>query len=111
VRLGEDAIVSQGAHLCAASHDYRDPAFALVVGDIEIGPGAWVAAEAFVGPGVTVHERAVVGARAVVMHDVAAAAVVVGNPARVVGQRDGARGGNDTVMDLDKAARRTWELT
>jgi putative colanic acid biosynthesis acetyltransferase WcaF len=88
VRLGTDAIVSQGAHLCAATHDHRDPAFPLIVGDIEVGAGAWVAAGAFVGPGVAIGNRAVVGARAVVVKDVEASGVVVGNPARLVGVRE-----------------------
>jgi putative colanic acid biosynthesis acetyltransferase WcaF len=92
VRLGADAVISQGAHLCAATHDHRDPAFTLLVGDIDIEAGAWVAADAFIGPGVRIGERAVVGARAVVMKDVAAQAVVAGNPARVVSER-GARPG------------------
>ena len=90
MRLGADAVVSQGAHLCAATHDYQDPAFPLVVGDIEVGAGAWVAADAFVGPGVAIGDRAVVGARAVVVKDVEASRVVVGNPARPVGVRENA---------------------
>lgn len=84
IRLGRDAVVSQGAHLCAATHDHRDAGFPLVAGGIEIGDGAWVAADAFIGPGVTVGEGAVVGARGVVMKDVVPDAVVVGNPARAV---------------------------
>lgn len=91
VRLGADAVVSQGAHLCAATHDHRDPAFTLVIGDIELGAGAWVAADAFVSPGVKIGDRAVVGARAVVVKDVEFRSVVAGNPARQVGMRDGHR--------------------
>jgi putative colanic acid biosynthesis acetyltransferase WcaF len=90
VRLGADAVVSQGAHLCAATHDHQDPAFPLVIGDIEVGAGAWVAADAFVGPGVAIGDRAVVGARAVVVKDVEASRVVVGNPARPAGVRENA---------------------
>jgi putative colanic acid biosynthesis acetyltransferase WcaF len=88
VRLGADAIVSQGAHLCAATHDHRDPTFPLVVGDIKVGAGAWVAADAFIGPGVAIGDGAVVGARAVVVKDVEACRVVVGNPARFIGVRE-----------------------
>jgi putative colanic acid biosynthesis acetyltransferase WcaF len=84
VVLGEDCVVSQRVFLCAASHDYRDESFPLVTGAIEIGAGAWVAAEAFVGPGVSIGRGAVVGARAVVTRDVDAGAVVAGNPARAV---------------------------
>lgn len=87
VNLGPDAIVSQGAHLCAATHDHRDPAFPLVIGVIDIGAAAWIAAEAFVGPGVHIGERAMACARAVVVKDVAAHEVVAGNPARAIATR------------------------
>jgi acetyltransferase-like isoleucine patch superfamily enzyme/dTDP-4-dehydrorhamnose 3,5-epimerase-like enzyme len=50
--------------------------------------GASIGANATLLPGITVGERAMVGAGAVVTHDVAARTIVVGNPARVVGQLD-----------------------
>jgi len=87
VVLHTDCIVSQRAYLCAASHDVRDPAFPLVIGDITIEEGAWVATEAFVGPGVTIARRAVVGARAVVTRNVPAETVVAGNPAKAIARR------------------------
>jgi len=87
VRIEADVVISQGAHLCAGDHAIRDPAFPLRKRPITVARGAWIAAEAFIGPGVVIGERAVVGARAVVVRDVPAAAVVAGNPARVVGQR------------------------
>lgn len=87
VSLGKGAIVSQGAHLCAATHDLREPDFPLVVGEIRIGDEAWVCADAFVGPGVTIGGRAVAGARAVVTKDVEPGMVVAGNPARTVSAR------------------------
>ena len=87
VHLGARALVSQGAHLCTATHDHRDAAFPLVVGSITIGENAWVAADAFVGPGVTIGKGAVVGARGVVVKDVEDFVVVAGNPARPIGVR------------------------
>jgi putative colanic acid biosynthesis acetyltransferase WcaF len=77
-------LVSQGVHLCAGSHDYRQPHFPLLLRPIRIGTGSWIAADAFVGPGVTVGAGSVVGARAVVVHDVPPGSVVAGNPARVI---------------------------
>ena len=85
--LEADSIVSQGAHLCSASHDFRDPGFPLVTGPIVIRRGAWVAAEAFIGPGLEVGAGAVVGARSVVTKDVAPGRVVAGNPAQEIGNR------------------------
>jgi len=82
IRLGAYAIVSQGAHLCAGTHDVESPAFQLHTRPIVIGTRAWVAAEAFVGPGVTIGDGAVLGARAVAMRDIAAWTIAAGNPAR-----------------------------
>lgn len=87
ITIGRRTTISQNAHLCAGSHDHRDPAMTLLKPPITIGDEAWICADAFVGPGVTVGDRAVAGARAVVMRDVEAGAIVAGNPARVVGQR------------------------
>ena len=87
IRVGAYATVSYRAHLCAGTHDFRDPKLPLLKPPIEVRRGAWIGTEAFVGPGVTVGEGALVGARAVVVRNVPDAAVVVGNPARIVGTR------------------------
>jgi dTDP-4-dehydrorhamnose 3,5-epimerase-like enzyme len=50
--------------------------------------GASIGANATLLPGVTIGRGAMVGAGAVVTHDVPANAVVVGNPARIVGYLD-----------------------
>jgi putative colanic acid biosynthesis acetyltransferase WcaF len=88
IRIGERATISQGAHLCAGTHDYIDPALPLLKPPIIVGAEAWVCADAFIGPGVTVGDYAIVGARAVAMKDVPAGAIVVGNPARFIKKRE-----------------------
>jgi putative colanic acid biosynthesis acetyltransferase WcaF len=85
--IGEAAIVSQGAHLCTATHDHNSPDFDLMCAPIIIADEAWVAAEAFVGPGVTVGRGAVVAARAVAVRPVDPQCVVAGNPAKPVSRR------------------------
>ena len=87
VTLRRDAIVSQRAYLCTASHDIDAADFALTAMPIEIGPGAWVAADAFIGPGVSLGADAVAAARAVVIRDVPPRMVVAGNPARELRER------------------------
>jgi len=87
ITIGERAVVSQYAYLCASSHDVDDPYFQLRLKPIVIGAHAWIAADAFVGPGVTIGEGAVVGARAVAMRDVEPWQVCSGNPAVVIKQR------------------------
>ena len=50
-----------------------------------IGRGAIIGANATLLPGIVIGDRAIVGAGAVVVRDVDAGSVVVGNPARVIG--------------------------
>ena len=88
ITVGESAMVSQHAHLCAASHDFTVEHMPLVTKPIQIAARAWVCADAFIGPGVTVQEGAVVGARACVFRDVLAWQVVAGNPATVIKTRE-----------------------
>lgn len=87
ITIGERAIVSQRAHLCAGTHDIHDPEFQLVTRPIDIGARAWVAAEAFIGPGARVAEGAVIGARAVLFGETVPYGVYAGNPARLLRQR------------------------
>lgn len=87
VTIGDRAAISHRAHLCAGTHDYRDPTLPLLRLPIEIGSQAWVCADAFIGPGCRVGEGAVVGAAAVVVSDVAPWQIVAGNPARVIRAR------------------------
>jgi putative colanic acid biosynthesis acetyltransferase WcaF len=88
ITLGDRVIVSQGAHLCAGSHDYTDPAMPLQRTPIVVEDDVWICAEAFIGPHVRVGARSVVGARAVVAQEVGVDVVVAGNPARVIKPRE-----------------------
>lgn len=84
ITIGPRATISQGAHLCAGSHDLENPSRPLIKPPIVIGPETWVCADAFVGPGVTIGKGAIIGARAVAMRDVNDGTTVVGNPARAI---------------------------
>jgi putative colanic acid biosynthesis acetyltransferase WcaF len=87
IRIGPEATISQGVHLCAGSHDYRLAHMPLIKSQISVGRGAWLCADAFIGPGVSIGDYAIVGARGVVMKDVADWNIVAGNPAFVIKQR------------------------
>jgi len=76
------ASVSQGAHLCAGTHDVDDPLFQLIAKPILVKENSWVAADAFVGPGVTIGEGAVLGARAVTFKNLEPWTIYVGNPCK-----------------------------
>jgi putative colanic acid biosynthesis acetyltransferase WcaF len=83
VHIGARATVSQNAHLCAGTHDWRDPARPLQKLPIWIDADAWVCADAFVGPGVRIGQGAILGARAVAMKDLPAGYIGIGNPMQI----------------------------
>lgn len=84
VEIRDNAIVSQGAYLCGASHDYRRWDFPLVARPIVIDRHAWVAARAIVHMGVTIGEGCVIGAASNVTRDMPPWSVCAGNPCRVL---------------------------
>jgi putative colanic acid biosynthesis acetyltransferase WcaF len=87
VRIGPQAVVSQGAHVCAGTHDHRQPSFPLYARAIDIGRRAWVCSGAFVGPGAHVGEGAVLAACGVTFDPLKPWTVYWGNPAQEKGPR------------------------
>ncbi len=87
ITIGKRAVVSQGSHLCAGTHDYTLPGFPLITRPIFISDHAWVAAESFIHPGVTIGEGCVVGARSVVTKDMPAWMVCAGHPCKPLKER------------------------
>jgi putative colanic acid biosynthesis acetyltransferase WcaF len=87
LHIGSRVTISQRAHLCGGSHDFRDPAMPLLKLPVNIHDEAWICADAFVGPGVSIGARALVGARAVAIKNVGRDEIVAGNPAKQIGTR------------------------
>lgn len=88
IKVGRRTIVSQGAHLCAGSHDVDDPNFQLIAKPITIGDNVWIAAEAFVAPGVRVGDGAVLAARAAAFSHMEPWTIYRGNPATALRKRN-----------------------
>jgi putative colanic acid biosynthesis acetyltransferase WcaF len=87
VRIGARVTISQGAHLCAGTHDFTRRAMPLERPPIEVGDDAWICADAFVGPGVSVGAGAILGARGVAMRSLDPWMIYGGNPAVAVRPR------------------------
>ena len=87
ITLGGHAILSQGAYLCGASHDYDDPAFPLMAFSMRIGSYAWICARASVAPGVEVGDGAVLGLGSVAYQNLEPWTVYRGVPAVRIRQR------------------------
>lgn len=88
ITIGKRVVISQYAHVCAGTHDYRYREFPLLKPPITIGDDAWIAADAFIAPGVTIGPGAVVGARASAFRDIEPWKIAVGNPAAAVKDRE-----------------------
>jgi putative colanic acid biosynthesis acetyltransferase WcaF len=87
ISIGANTVISQNAYICAADHDYSDPAFAIRARAVTIEDEVWVASDAWVGPGVRIGTGAVVGARSTVTKDLPARMVCIGNPCRPIKPR------------------------
>lgn len=87
IAIGHHTTVSQNCHLCAGTHDHKNPAMPLIRSAIRIGDGCWICADSFIGPDVCIGDNVIVAARTVVMRSVDADLVVAGNPAKVLTAR------------------------
>lgn len=87
VIIGNDCCISQGVYICTGSHDWSRPTFDLLVGNIKIESGAWLAARSIVGPGVHIGEGAVLALGAVATTDIAEWTINAGSPAAFVKRR------------------------
>ena len=88
IKIGDRVMVSQLAHLCAGTHDFTQMDMPLLRPPIEIGDDVWICTDVFVGPNVKIGEGCVVGARSSVYSDMPNWKVCVGNPAKVVRERE-----------------------
>jgi len=87
ISVGFRAVISQGSHLAAGTHDYTQPGFPLITKPIVINDHVWIAAEAFINPGIVIGEGCVIGARSVVIKDMPAWMVCAGHPCKPIKER------------------------
>ena len=91
ILIGDDCLFGPEVMITAADYRFNDGSPVtrqkMDEGDIIIGRDVWLGARVIVLSGVTIGDGAIVGAGAVVTKSVTAGAIVVGQPARVVGHR------------------------
>ena len=85
--LASHAIVSQGAYICGATHDYEDPAFPVIATPMRLGRYSWVAARASVSPGVNLGDGAILGLASVATKNLDPWSIYAGVPARKIKDR------------------------
>jgi len=87
IDIQEGATIAQEAYLCTGTHDFNDPSLQLITKPITIGKNAFIGARAMILPEVCIGDRVIVGAMSVVPKDVPDHQIVVGNPAKKIGER------------------------
>lgn len=89
--IGDDCLFGPEVMLTAANYRFNDGSPVtrqkMNESDIVLGRDVWLGARVVILPGVTLGDGAIVGAAAVVTKSVPAGAIVVGQPARIIGQR------------------------
>jgi maltose O-acetyltransferase len=88
IRTGDDVSIGPEAAILTLGHEPQSPDFADHGGDVVIANRVWIGYRAIVLPGINIGEGAVIGSGAVVTKDVDPFAIVAGNPARKIGERN-----------------------
>ncbi len=88
ITIGDHVQIGPRVQLVTALHPVDDRAARRAgwesAAPIVIGDNAWLAAGVIVGPGVTIGDNSVIGAGSVVLSDIPADVLAVGNPCRVI---------------------------
>ena len=87
IKIGNNVLIAPNVQMYAATHpvDYRVRLEELEMAyPITIEDNVWIGGGAIICPGVTIGKNSVIGAGSVVVKDIPANSVAVGNPCRVV---------------------------
>ncbi len=85
--LGNHVYIAPNVGFFAAGHDIYDLSVH-VGGDIIVGENVWIGAGSIVLPGITIGDNSVIGAGSVVTKNVPPNSIAVGNPARVIKNKE-----------------------
>lgn len=88
VKIGDNVCISQGAMLLTGNHNYKKPAFDLMVKEIILEDGVWIGAKSIVSPGIKCATHAVLTVGSVATKDLEPYSVYQGNPAVFVRKRE-----------------------
>lgn len=94
VMIGDGTIIAPDVKIYSRTHNFHHDLKAVpfdnvfITAPVCIGKYVWIGTSVIILPGVNVGDGAVVGAGSVVTKDVPSCAVIAGNPAKIVGERD-----------------------
>lgn len=87
VNIGNNVTISQGALLLSGSHNYKKSTFDLILGEITLEDGVWIASKSVVSSGVTCKTHSILTLNSVATSDLDEYGVYRGNPAQKCRQR------------------------
>jgi len=93
VTIGNNVIFAQNVVVSGLNHEYKDPEIPIqfqnvTTAAITIDDDCWIAANVVITAGVSIGKHCVIGAGSVVVKDIPAYSVAIGNPAKVVKRYD-----------------------
>lgn len=93
IAFGEFCHVAKGLTVYSSNHNWKNEEYLPYFGrnilrPVTIGDAVWIGANVTIRPGVTIEDASIISIGAVVTKDVPKGAIVAGNPAEIVGQRD-----------------------
>ena len=86
--IASNVCISQEAYLLTGNHNYKDPAFGLIVEEVHVEECVWIGARAVVCPGTRVKRGSVLTAGSVLRRDSDEWGIYRGNPAVWVRRRN-----------------------
>lgn len=87
ITIKSHAIISQGAYICGASHDYNDKNFPLFSKEVIISEYSWICARAIVMPGIKVKAGAILAIGSIATKDLSSWTIYAGSPAKAIKMR------------------------
>lgn len=90
--IGDNVDIAQEAMIWSLTHDVKSPTHSVVKRLTVIGDHTWICTRSILNAGTTVSRGAVIGAGSVVSHDVPEKAIMIGNPAIMLKQRENGLG-------------------
>jgi acetyltransferase-like isoleucine patch superfamily enzyme len=95
ISIGSNTMIAQNVNLISTNHFYKDKDKLIHDQDIDlikiginIGSDCWLGAACTILPGVNVGNGVVIGANSVVTKNIPDYAIIVGNPASIIGYRE-----------------------
>ena len=85
--IGNCVDIAQECNIWTLQHDYNDPDYSAIGGNVIIEDYVWLASRVTILPGVRIGRGAVIATGAVVTKDVPSYAIMGGVPAKKIGER------------------------